>query len=162
MQHGLRHGQAPGVVGRLVEQVALGADGRAQAHHERLALRVDGGVRDLREELLEEAAQQPRPLRERGQRRVDAHRGDRLLAVAGHRRDDVAQLLVGVAEEPQVAFERVRRGRLDRRRGDVLEVDLLLVEQRAIGAAARERALDLVVAADAPGVGVDDQHLARA
>ena len=158
-EHRLGHGQAPGVVGRLVEQVALRADGRAQAHHERLALRVDGGVRDLREELLEEAAQQPRPARERGQRRVDAHRGDRLLPVARHRRDDVEQLLVAVAEEAQVALERVRRRRLDRRRGDVLEVDLLLVEQRAVGAAARERALDLVVAADAPGVGVDDQHL---
>ena len=68
---------------------------------------------------------------------------------------------LAVAEEAQIALERVLRRRLDRRRGDVLEVDLLLVEQRAIGAAARERALDLVVAADAPGVGVDDQHLAR-
>ena len=159
VQHRLRHREAAGVVGRLVEQVALGADGRAQAHHERLALRVDGRVRDLREELLEEAAQQPRALRERGQRRVDAHRGERLLAVARHRRDDVAQLLGGVAEEAQVALERVLRGWLDRRRRDVLEVDLLLVEQRAVGAPACERALDLVVAADAPGVGVDDQHL---
>ena len=161
-QHRLRHGQAPRVVGRLVQQVALRPHGRAQAHHERLALRVDGGVRDLGEELLEEAAQQPRPARERGQRRVDAHRADRLLTVARHRRDDVAQFLVGVAEQPQVVLERVTSGRLDRRRGDVLEVDLLLVEQRAIRAAPRQCALDLVVAADAPGVGVDDQHLAGA
>ncbi len=159
-QHRLRHRQAAGVVGRLVEQVALRADGRAEAHHERLALGVDRGVRDLGEELLEEAAQQPRALRERGQRRVDAHRRERLLAVARHRHDDLAQLLVGVAEHAQIALERLLRGRLDGRRRDVLEVDLLLVEQRAVGAAARERALDLVVAADAPGVGVDDQHLA--
>ena len=158
-QHRLCHGQAAGVIRRLVEQVALGADGRAQAHHERLALRVDGRVRDLGEELLEESAQQPRTARERGQRGVDAHRGERLLAVARHRRDDVAQLLVAVAEEAQIALERVLGRRLDRRGGDVLEVDLLLVEEGAVGATAGERALDLLVTADAPGLGVDDQHL---
>ena len=50
---GCGHRDAPGVLGRLVEQVALRADRRAQAHHERLALRVDRRVRDLREVLLE-------------------------------------------------------------------------------------------------------------
>ena len=40
-------------VGRLVEQVALGADAGADAHHDRLADRVDRRVGDLREELLE-------------------------------------------------------------------------------------------------------------
>ena len=101
-------------------------------------------------------------LRERGQRRVDAHRA---RAAPGRRAPSARRCRAAprrVAEEPQVALERVLRGRLDRRRGDVLEVDLLLVEQRAVGPAPRERALDLVVAADAPGVGVDDQHLAGA
>ena len=41
------------VLGRLVEQVALRADARAHAHHDRLADRVDRRVRHLREQLLE-------------------------------------------------------------------------------------------------------------
>ena len=41
------------VLGRLVEQVPLGADAGAQAHDDRLADRVDRRVRHLREELLE-------------------------------------------------------------------------------------------------------------
>ena len=44
------------VLGRLAEQVPLGADARRDAHHDRLARRVDRRVRDLREELLEVAS----------------------------------------------------------------------------------------------------------
>ena len=40
-QDGLGHRDPPGVLGRLVEEVPLRADGRAEAHHEGLALRVD-------------------------------------------------------------------------------------------------------------------------
>ena len=50
--------ELPRVLGRLVEQVALGADARAHAHHDRLADRVDRRVRHLREELLEVRVEQ--------------------------------------------------------------------------------------------------------
>ena len=47
------HRELMRVLGRLGEQVALGPDAGAGAHHDRLAGRVDRRVRDLREELLE-------------------------------------------------------------------------------------------------------------
>ena len=136
-QHRLRHRDAPGVLGRLVEQVPLRADRGAQAHHERLALRVDGRVRDLGEVLLEVGRQQLRALGERRERRVDPHRADRLLPVRRHRRDHEAQVLAAVAEE---ALQPLELGGLGRRRleiGQVLEVDLLRVEQRPVGAPCR-------------------------
>src|SRR5205823_14188748 len=45
--------QLVGVLGRFREEVRLWPDGRLEAHHDALADRVDGGVRDLCEELLE-------------------------------------------------------------------------------------------------------------
>ena len=44
-----------------------------------------GRVRHLREELLEVVVEQSRPVRQHRQRRVVAHRADRLDAVARHR-----------------------------------------------------------------------------
>ena len=52
-----------------------------------LADRVERRVRHLREELLEVLVEQPRLVREHRQRRVGAHRADRLLAARRHRRD---------------------------------------------------------------------------
>ena len=57
-----------------------------------------GGFVDLGEQLLEVVEQQPRPLGQHGERRVGAHRPERLHAVGRHRRDQDLQLLVGVAE----------------------------------------------------------------
>ena len=62
------------VLGRLVEQVPLGADERLHAHHDRLADRVDRRVRHLREELLEVRVEERPPVGEHGERRVVAHR----------------------------------------------------------------------------------------
>ncbi len=115
-QHRLRHGDAARVLRRLVEQVPLRADRGAQAHHERLALRVDRGVRDLREVLLEVGREQLRARGEGCERRVDPHRADRLLPVGRHRRDHEAQVLAAVAEESLQPLQLGRLGR-DRRRG---------------------------------------------
>ena len=52
-QDRLLHHELVAVVGRLPEQVDLGADAGLEAHHHGLADRVDRRIGDLREELLE-------------------------------------------------------------------------------------------------------------
>ena len=160
-QDGLGHRDPPGVLGRLVEEVPLRADGRAEAHHERLALRVDRGVGDLGEVLLEVGRKQLRPIGERGERRVDAHRAHGLLALDRHRRDHEPQVLSRVPEQPLEPLELGRRRLHGLAVRHVLEVDLLRVEQGAVRPAARERVLQLVVADDPPGHRVDEQHPPR-
>jgi hypothetical protein len=86
------------VVGRLVEQVALRPDRRRQAHHDVLPDRVDRGVRDLREALLEVGEQRRLPLGENRQSEVVAHRAGRLSRVAGDLCDQDAQVLLRVTE----------------------------------------------------------------
>ena len=71
-QDGLGHRDPPGVLGRLVEEVPLRADRCAEAHHEGLALRVDRGVGDLGEVLLEVGRKQLR--RDRRARRAACRR----------------------------------------------------------------------------------------
>ena len=67
-------------LGTRIEQVALGPDRRLHRRDQLLADRVERRVGDLREHLLEVVVEQPRPIRQRGQRRVGAHRSDRLFA----------------------------------------------------------------------------------
>ena len=78
-----------------------------------LADAVDRRIGDLREELLEIVVEQARPVGEHRQRGVVAHRADGLDAVARHRRDDDALILVRVAEGDLALQQRVviRRGR---------------------------------------------------
>ncbi len=57
-------------------------------HDELFADRIDRRVGDLGEELLEIGVKKARPFREHGQRRVIAHRADRLLARLAHRFED--------------------------------------------------------------------------
>ena len=92
-----------------VEQVLLGAGVGAERGDQLLADRVQRRVGDLREQLGEVVEDQPRLVREHGDRGVGAHRADRLGAGPGHRREDDAQLLFGVAEGA-LAGEQVRRG----------------------------------------------------
>ena len=80
-----------------VEHVALGSDGGLQAGDHLLADGVQRRVGHLGEQLLEVVEQHPAG-REHGDRGVGAHRADRLGPGARHRRDQQAELLVGVAE----------------------------------------------------------------
>ncbi len=72
----------PAELRRRLEQVALGADRRVDRHDQLFADRIDRRVGHLREELLEVVVEQLRPVREHRERRVVAHRADRLVAVA--------------------------------------------------------------------------------
>ncbi len=73
-EDGVVDDELPRVLGRLGEQIALGADTRAHAHHDRLADRVDGRVRHLCEELLEIRIEQGLAAGEDRERRIVAHR----------------------------------------------------------------------------------------
>ncbi len=66
--------------GMTAEQVRARADHRDQRHHQLLADRIDRRVGDLREVLLEIVVEQLGLLREHGNRRVGAHRADRIVA----------------------------------------------------------------------------------
>jgi hypothetical protein len=86
-----------GVVGRLVEEVALEAEPGLQAEHESLADVVDRRVRHLGEQLFEIREQRPVEIGEDRQRRVVTHRSDGVFSAGRHRLDEIFELVVGVA-----------------------------------------------------------------
>ena len=88
-----------GVAARLLEQVELRAQAGLQRHHDLLAQRIDGRVGDLRELLAEVVVQRARLARQHRQRRVVAHRGDRLLPLLGQHPQHLLALLVADAEQ---------------------------------------------------------------
>ena len=91
--------EARRLLGRLDEQRPTGAEQRRERHREPLADVVDRRIRHLREPLAEVAEERSRTPGERGQRRVIAHRGSRLVSVSGGRTHDHRQLLARVAKE---------------------------------------------------------------
>ncbi len=153
--------QLPRMLGRLVEQVPLRADARLHAHHDRLADRVHGRVRHLGEELLEVRVEEGLAIGQDGQRRVVAHRADRLLGVAGKWREDHLHVLLRVAEGELPVAQRLGRLLLRLSIGKVGGVhDLLLVPLR-VGPAGGDLPLDLVVLDDPAAVEIDEKELAR-
>ena len=107
-QHGLRHFQPLVGAGMAAEQVGTRADHGHQRHHQLLTDRIDRRVGDLGEILLEVVVEQLRLLREHGDRRVDAHRADRIVGFPGHRLEEELDVLLGVAEG-LLAIEQSRR-----------------------------------------------------
>ena len=83
-----------------VEQVRPRPDDRDEAHHELLADRVDRRVGDLREILLEIGEELLRPVRQRRDRRVVAHRARRFLAGGGHRRHQDGDVFLACSRTP--------------------------------------------------------------
>ena len=81
-----------------VEQVRPRPDDRDEAHDELLADRIDRRVGDLREILLEVGEQRLRPVRQRGDRRVVAHRARGFFAGRRHRRHQDGDVFLAVAE----------------------------------------------------------------
>ena len=63
-----------------------------------LAKGVDGRVRDLGEQLIEIVVEGARLLGQAGQRRIDAHRGERRLALLGHGTHDLVNVIPVVTE----------------------------------------------------------------
>ena len=81
----------------FVEHVLEVAEPCLEAHHPEFAQGVDRRVGDLAEVLAEEVAQRAVLAAEHRRRRVVAHRGQRFLAVFGHRREDLFQFFDGIA-----------------------------------------------------------------
>ena len=150
------------VLGRLVEEVLLGADARLQAHHDRLADRVDRRVRHLREQLLEVRVDEPVAVGEDREGRVVAHRADRLLGVARERGQDHLHVLERVAERDLPLAQGLGRHRVRHPGRQVGEPHDLAVEPLAVRLLGGDPALDLVVGDDPSLLEIDEEELARA
>src|SRR5206468_8477604 len=73
---------------------------RVEGHDERFTDGVDWGVGHLRKSLLEIGEEKARFLREHSQRRIIAHRAERLYGFAVHRPQNQLQLLPCISESP--------------------------------------------------------------
>ena len=145
-----------------VEDVRPRSDEGDEAHDELLADRVDRRVRHLSEVLLEVGVEELRPVRERRDRRVGAHRPDRLLARHGHRMHEKLEILLRVAEGLLAIEQRYVGARFPRlHRLQFLEHDLGAAEPILVRVTRGELLLDLVVRDDAALLQIDQQHLAR-
>src|ERR1035437_2222947 len=115
------------------KQVALRADHRFRGGDDFLADGVYRRVGDLREELFEIVVEQLRLVREHRERRVRAHRAERLHAVVGHGAENKPQVLERVAERllaleygPVIRFVNVRRlGQIFKQHVVPVEPDLI-------------------------------------
>ena len=161
-QKGLAQLELAHVLRGLVEEVLLPPDEAHQRHHELLAQRVDRRVGHLREELLEVAEEQDRALGEHRERRVVAHRADRLLPARGHRGEHHPALLLGVAVGVLAGAQqrRVLGGDL-RGLEEAAQLDAVGVHPVAVGALAGDPGLDLAVGDHAVLLEVDEEHPAR-
>ena len=92
-QHGAFQLQQVELVGRFVEHVAEIAQPRLQRHHPRFAQAVDRRVGDLAERLAEIVVQASVFFAQHRDRRVVAHRSDRLGALGHDRVEDALELL---------------------------------------------------------------------
>ena len=141
----------PAGLGGGLEQVALGPDARGDLGHQLLADAVEGRIGHLREQLLEVVVEQPRPVREHGERRVGAHGAYGLLARRGHGREEDAQVLVRVAEGLlPLAHGIVVRLRQVRCLGQALQRLEMRGQPLAVRALGGEGVLELGVVDDAP------------
>ena len=156
-----RQDDLAGVGRRCRQGVALGTDRRAERGDELLADRVERRVGHLREELGEVVEEQPRPLRQHGDRGVGAHGAQGLSPGLRHRAEQDPQLLLRVAEGLLAAGDRGGRVHDVLALGQVVEVQHAGVQPLLVGVLAGERRLDLLVGHDPAVLGVDEEHPAR-
>ncbi len=162
VDHGVLDPDLAARFGRRLQQVAFRTDGRSHRRHQLFTNRVERRVRDLREELLEVVVEQPRPLREHGERGVGAHRADGFLALERHRPEQEPQILVRVAERAlPLNHHLVRRERLVRRLRQIFDVDEVRLQPLAVRMLRGQLPLDLFVVDDPALSGVHEQDAAR-
>ena len=158
VEHGERqHDLATGGRGG-VEQVRLRPDGSRQRRDQLLADGVERRVGHLREHLREVVEQQPRLVAQRRDRGVGPHRPDRLGTAVRHRREQDAELLLGVAEDLLAPGDRGMGVDDVLALGQVGEMDQAGVQPLVVRVLGGELALDLVVLDDAVLVDVDQEH----
>ena len=129
-----------------------------------LAQGIDRRVRNLGEQLIEVVKERTRLLGQAGQRCVNAHRGERGLALLGHGAHDLVNIIPVVAELGHthgsghlgVLGGRCRNGLIER-----VDGQRLLGNPVAIGLFLGVTGAQLVVVDDAAAGKIDLEHLAR-
>ena len=146
------------------QQVGARTDHRHQAHHQLFADRVDRRIGDLGEVLLEIIVEQLALLRQHGNRRVGAHRTQRVVAHRRHRLQEELQIFLGVAKGLLLIEQQRGIGRLGAmifgQVRQVFQLELGRLQPVVIGLSVRELFLDLFVFYDAAFLEIDQQHLA--
>ena len=163
-EDGVRHAQPVGVLLGHLQQVGLGPDVALQRHDHFFADRVDGGIGDLGEALLEVVVEHARLVREHRERRVVAHGAQRIAALAHQVEEHELHGLGGVAERLHALEQRVlvQSGNLFRSRPvELVQVQALAREPLAVGAPARPVGLDLVVRHHPTALEVDEEQSSR-
>ena len=161
IEHRLRHFQPQRRIDVVdVQQVGLRPDEGHQRHHQLLTNRVDRRVGDLGEQLAEVLVQRLVLLGQHRQRRVVAHRADRLLAVVRHRQQLELEILQRVAERALALHQLLARGRFDAADRQVVQPDADVFDPLLVRPRVGQLVLDLAVVDDATGLHVDQQHAA--
>ena len=143
------------------QQIGLRSDEGNQRGHEFFAYRVDRRVGDLREQLLEIVVQRFVFVRQHRQRRVVAHRADRLLAVDRHRRHQELDVFLGIGER----LLTVEQGHGRTLRTLLVALDFIefhadALDPLAVGLRVGERVFEFIVVDDAAFLEVDEKHFA--
>ena len=163
-QHRLVHFQALVVARFAAQQIGARPDHRNQAHHQFFADRINRRIGDLGEVLLEVIVQQLGFVGEHGQRRVHAHRAQRIIANLRHRLQEELQIFLGVAEGLLLIEEQARIIGLGavifRKVGQFFQLELRRLQPFLIGFGLAECFLDLFVFNDAAFFQINQQHLA--
>ena len=146
------------VIGAPAQQVAFRTEAEGEGGDDLLADRVQRRVGHLRELLGEVIEQQAGTVAEDRDRRVGAHRAERLRAVLTHRREEDAHFLLRVAEGALTARDRRDRVHDVLALGEVRQAHPSRVEPLLPGLEVGELSLDLVLFDDAPLGGVDEEH----
>ena len=162
-QRALQANQLAGRTG-VLEQVAVVAQVERGRGDHMLAKGIDGRVRDLGEQLIEVVKERTRLLGQASQRRVDAHRGERRLALLGHGTHDLVNIVPVIAELGHAHGGRhlgILCGRCRGRPIERVDGQRLLGNPIAVGLFLGVTGAQLFVVDDAPAGKVDLEHLAR-
>ena len=147
-----------------VEQIGFGADEAVEAHHDRLANRVDRRIGHLGEQLLEVVVQRFVFVGQHRQRAVVAHRPDGFFAIGGHRCHQKLDVFLRHAKRllavEQRALGFAGAGGFTAAL-HVIKADAQIFDPLLVGLAVGQAALDLFVVDHATQLQVDHEHLAR-
>eukprot|EP01137_Pigoraptor_chileana_P031733 Opistho-2@20012 len=168
-EHGLLKHQSSRLIRSRLQQIRHGPHGAPQRHDDSLPKRVDWRVCDLRKMLLEVLRHNARGVRKARERRVVAHRPQRLLARLQHRLQEHGHVLHRVAVLGQarvrnkVPPRRIKKWavRLGCFFGNIGEFNGLGVDPFAVWVLGRDPLLELSVADNRPFLRVNEEHAAR-
>ena len=162
-QRALQAHQLTGRTGVLKQVAVVAQVERGRGDHV-LAQGIDRRIRDLGEQLIEVVKERARLLGQAGQRRIDAHRGERGLALLGHGTHDLVDVIPVVAELGHAhggGHLGVLGGRCRNRPIERVDGQRLLGNPVAVGLFLGIAGAQLVVVDHAAAGKIDLEHLAR-